>query len=158
MAGVPIKRAFLSFETGSSPIAGAHFGRTSRRPDHINYTKRLLSLSKFDPHDNEVKLYEYLSAYLRRKDTVAFGEKPNQLITLVVRKILGSSTFAVAETLSSIIERLKALKRLEVEDFADIDTAEEIAEEWPSDDEAIVSFPRFGGHRIKRLGALPVRG
>jgi Helicase conserved C-terminal domain len=54
-----------------------------------------------------------------------------------VRKILGSSTFAVAETLSSIIERLKALKRPAVEDFADIDTAEEIAEEWPSDDEAI---------------------
>jgi hypothetical protein len=46
-------------------------------------------------------------------------------------KILGSSTFAVAETLSSIIERLKALKRLEVEDFADIDTAEEIAEDGP---------------------------
>ena len=39
---------------------------------------------------------------------------------------------------------------------------------WPTDDDHIyvdfvrdglrVAFPRFGGHRIKRLGALPVRG
>jgi hypothetical protein len=29
------------------------------------------------------------------EDTIAFGDKPNTLVTLVVRKILGSSTFAV---------------------------------------------------------------
>lgn len=47
-----------------------------------------------------------VSAYLQRKDTIAFGNKPNQLVTMVVRKILGSSTFAIAETLKKIIERL----------------------------------------------------
>jgi hypothetical protein len=135
--GRPDQESLLVLRDRLKPICRRTLRKDVQEAGHINYTKRLLSLSKFDPHDNEVKLYEYLSAYLRRKDTVAFGEKPNQLITLVVRKILGSSTFAVAETLSSIIERLKALKRLEVEDFADIDTAEEIAEEWPSDDEAI---------------------
>ncbi len=54
-----------------------------------------------------MQLYTAVSAYLQRPDTVAFGDKPNQLVTLVVRKILGSSTFAVAETLMRIIERLK---------------------------------------------------
>jgi ERCC4-related helicase len=103
---------------------------------HINFTKRIPATFKFDPHENEVQLYEKLSAYLRRKDTIAFGGNPNQLVTLVVRKILGSSTFAIAQTLTSIIDRLKTLKRPEVEDFADIDTAEEIAEEWQSGDEA----------------------
>lgn len=71
---------------------------------------------------------------MRRKDTIAFGEKSNQLITLVVRKILGSSTFAVAQTLASTVERLKAMKRPEVEDLSDIDIADEIAEEWPESD------------------------
>ena len=103
---------------------------------HINYTKRISTTFKFEPHDNEVKLYDSLSAYLQRKDTIAFGEKPNQLVTLVVRKILGSSTFAVADTLTSIIERLKKLQPLEPEDFSDIDTADEIAEEWQGDDDA----------------------
>lgn len=103
---------------------------------HINYTKRIPATFKFEPHDNEVKLYEDLSAYLRRKDTIAFGEKPNQLITLVVRKILGSSTFAVAETLNSIIQRLKAMERPNIEDFSDLDDAEEIAEEWTNGDDA----------------------
>jgi SNF2 family DNA or RNA helicase len=112
--GRPDQESLLVLRDRLKPICRRTLRKDVQEAGHINYTKRLLSLSKFDPHDNEVKLYEYLSAYLRRKDTVAFGEKPNQLITLVVRKVLGSSTFAVAETLSSIIERLKALKRLEV--------------------------------------------
>jgi len=116
------------------PVCRRTLRRDVQEAGHINYTKRIPVTFKFEPHENEVKLYEALSAYLRRKDTIAFGEKPNQLITLVVRKILGSSTFAVAETLASIIERLKAMKRPEVEDLADIDTADEIAEEWPEGD------------------------
>lgn len=103
---------------------------------HINYTRRIPVTFKFEPHDNEVKLYEDLSAYLRRKDTIAFGEKPNQLVTLVVRKILGSSTFAVTQTLESIIERLKAKQRPNIEDVSDLDDADEIAEEWTDGDDA----------------------
>jgi ERCC4-related helicase len=120
------------------PVCRRTLRKDVQEAGHINYTKRIPVTFKFDPHDNEVRLYEALSAYLRRKDTIAFGEKPNQLVTLVIRKILGSSTFAVAETLVSIIERLKAMKRPELEDFADIDTADEIAEEWPEEDEAAV--------------------
>jgi len=76
-----------------------------------------------------MRLYEAVSAYLQRKDTIAFGDKPNALVTLVVRKILGSSTFAVAETLGKIIERLKAHQRLDTETFDDFDTVETVAEE-----------------------------
>ena len=116
-----------------------HICRRTLRKDvqeagHINYTRRIPATFKFEPHDNEVRLYDALSDYLRRKDTIAFGEKPNQLVTLVVRKILGSSTFAVAQTLTAIADRLKAMKRPEVEDLADIDTADEIAEEWPAEE------------------------
>jgi ERCC4-related helicase len=115
-----------------------HICRRTLRKDvqeagHINYTKRIPATFKFEPHDNEVRLYNLLSDYLRRKDTIAFGEKPNQLVTLVVRKILGSSTFAIAQTVAAVIDRLKAMKRPETEDLSDIDTADEIEEEWPAE-------------------------
>jgi SNF2 family DNA or RNA helicase len=83
--GRPDQESLLVLRDRLKPICRRTLRKDVQEAGHINYTKRLLSLSKFDPHDNEVKLYEYLSAYLRRKDTVAFGEKPNQLITLVVR-------------------------------------------------------------------------
>ena len=75
-----------------------------------------------------------LSAYLQRKDTIAFGGRPNQLVTLIVRKILGSSTFAVAQTLAKIIERLNRIELPTLDDLADLDTAEEDAEEWDGED------------------------
>jgi superfamily II DNA or RNA helicase len=117
------------------PVCIRHLRKDVQAAGHINYTKRISSTFTFEPHDEEVKLYNGLSGYLQRPDTIAFGAKPNQLITLVVRKILGSSTFAVADTLTSIIERLKRLEAIQAEDLADIDTADEIAEEWTADDE-----------------------
>ncbi|MCA0452145.1 MAG: DEAD/DEAH box helicase family protein, partial [Proteobacteria bacterium] len=82
------------------PVCIRHLRKDVQAAGHINYTKRISSTFTFEPHDEEVKLYNGLSAYLQRPDTIAFGAKPNQLITLVVRKILGSSTFAVADTLT----------------------------------------------------------
>lgn len=132
----PDPASLLILRERLQPVCRRTLRKDVQKAGHINFTKRIPATFKFDPHDNEVQLYEDLSAYLRRKDTIAFGEKPNQLITLVVRKILGSSTFAIAQTLTAIIDRLKAMKRPEVEDFADIDTADVIAEEWQAEDEA----------------------
>ena len=78
------------------PVCRRTLRKDVQEAGHINYTQRIPATFKFEPHDSEVRLYDLLSEYLRRKDTIAFGAKPNQLVTLVVRKILGSSTFAVA--------------------------------------------------------------
>jgi superfamily II DNA or RNA helicase len=133
--GRPDPANLLTLRDRLKPICQRTLRKDVQAAGHINYTKRIPRTFKFEPHDDEVKLYEDLSAYLQRKDTIAFGEKPNQLVTLVVRKILGSSTFAIAETLTTIVTRLKAMKRPDVEDFADVDTVQEAVEEWPSDDE-----------------------
>jgi len=66
----------------------------------IRYTERRPLTLQFDPSADEMRLYTGVSDYLQRSDTIAFGNKPNQLVTMVVRKILGSSTFAVADTLT----------------------------------------------------------
>jgi len=132
--GKPTPASLAILRERLKPVCLRTLRKDVQAAGHISYTKRLSHTFTFEPHDNETKLYEGLSAYLQRKDTIAFGEKPNQLVTLVVRKILGSSTFAVADTLTSIIDRLKKLQPLEPNDFADIDTADEIAEEWAADD------------------------
>ena len=134
--GKPTTASLAILRDRLKPVCLRTLRKDVQAAGHINYTRRISSTFKFEPHDTEVKLYEGLSSYLQRKDTIAFGEKPNQLVTLVVRKILGSSTFAVAETLTAIIERLEKLEPVEADDLADIDTKDEIAEEWSTDDDA----------------------
>ena len=134
--GKPTPASLAILRDRLKPVCLRTLRKDVQAAGHINYTKRISTTFQFEPHDNEVKLYDGLSRYLQRKDTIAFGEKPNQLVTLVIRKILGSSTFAVADTLTSIIERLKKLQPLEPDDLSDIDTADEIAEEWAAEDGA----------------------
>lgn len=100
----------------------------------IRYTARCPLTLQFEPSQDEMHLYTSVSAYLQRRDTIAFGERPNALVTLVVRKILGSSTFAVTETLAKIIERLKKQERPSIESLLDYDVIEEAAEEMDSGD------------------------
>jgi superfamily II DNA or RNA helicase len=107
----------------------------------INYTERCPLTLEFEPSQNEMHLYAAVSSYLQRKGTIAFGDRPNALVTLVVRKILGSSTFAVAETLTKIIERLKQHQRPDVETLADVDSADTIAEELGAEAEIGAAAP-----------------
>lgn len=117
------------------PICRRSLRKDVQEAGHIKYTRRIPSTIEFEPKPDEVSLYEDLSAFLARKDTVAFGGKPNQLIVLVVRKILGSSTFAVSETLRAIIERLESLQALLPENLSDLDTVDELVEEWADDND-----------------------
>lgn len=107
----------------------------------IRYTERRPLTLSFEPSDQEVELYTSVSAYLQRPGTIGFGERPNALVTLVVRKILGSSTFAVAETLAKVIERLKAKQRPSIESLVDYDVIDEAAEELDGEDEETAEIP-----------------
>jgi superfamily II DNA or RNA helicase len=107
----------------------------------INYTERCPLTLHFEPSQDEMSLYQAVSAYLQRKDTIAFGNKPNALVTLVVRKILGSSTFAVAETLNRIIERLKAHQLPDAASMVDFDAVDTVAEELAEVDEGAPASP-----------------
>jgi ERCC4-related helicase len=101
----------------------------------IRYTERRPLTLSFEPSDQEVDLYMSVSAYLQRPGTFGFGDRPNALVTLVVRKILGSSTFAVAETLAKVIERLKAKQLPTIDSLVDYDVIDEAAEELDEEDE-----------------------
>ena len=87
--------------------------RTLRRQvnAYISYTKRLPMVEEFTPEESEDRLYELVSEYLRRDNLQALPSGQRALMTLVLRKLLASSTFAIAGALQSISNRLKAKLR-----------------------------------------------
>jgi superfamily II DNA or RNA helicase len=116
--------------------------RTLRRQvtQYVPFTKRHAMVEPFDPSEGEDKLYHLVSDYLRRDNLQALPPSQRSLMTLVLRKLLASSSFAIAGALTSISNRLKAqLKadepKLTLEDELDEDyeSLDETAEEWGDD-------------------------
>ena len=117
--------------------------RTLRRQvlEYIKYTKRIAICEEYYPTDNEQKLYELVSAYLQRPLLYALPNSQRQLMTMILRKLLASSTFAIYGTLTRLIERLEDILRKQDVNL-DIDTAtldfdglDDNLDYWLSDDE-----------------------
>jgi ERCC4-related helicase len=113
--------------------------RTLRRQvtAYIPYTKRLPLVEEFTPEESEDRLYHLVSEYLQRDNLQALPAGQRSLMTLVLRKLLASSTFAIAGALTSISNRLKFKLRkqepaesLEEELDQDYEALDETAEEW----------------------------
>ena len=131
--GAGARNGILFLRKRLEPICKRTLRRQVQQAGLIRYTERCSLTLEYESSQDEMRLYTAVSAYLQRKDTIAFGDKPNQLVTLVIRKILGSSTFAVTETLSRIIERLKDMRRPSIESLQDYDVMDEAAEELAAD-------------------------
>lgn len=84
--------------------------RTLRRDaeKYIHFTKRNPLTVEFTPSDEERKLYHLVNDYLQRDELFAFSGSQRHLSALVIRKRLGSSTYAVSSTLERISNCLEA--------------------------------------------------
>ncbi len=111
------------------PVCRRTLRQTVQEAGHISYTKRTPVTFRFEPHPDELTFYERLSAFLQRPDTHYLGGKPNALITMSLRKILGSSCVAISDTLTRIIDRLKKQQSLMQADLGDLETVGDAAEE-----------------------------
>ena len=116
--------------------------RTLRRQvtAYVPFTKRHAMVEPFDPSEGEDKLYHLVSDYLQRDNLQALPPSQRSLMTLVLRKLLASSSFAIAGALSSIANRLRAQLKadepaasLEDELDEDYEALDETAEEWAED-------------------------
>ena len=87
------------------------FTRTLRKDvkEYINYTRRLPLTQKFNATDSEYELYQAVSEFLRRDDIYSVPASQKKLTTMIVRKILASSTYALIFTLEHIKERLNRM-------------------------------------------------
>jgi len=108
--------------------------RTLRRQveAYVKYTRRIPMLREFIPSADETHLYSLVSDYLQRDALFALPNSQRQLITIVLRKLLASSTFAIAGALETITKRLK--QSLD-EKAANIDLAEELDQDYEALDE-----------------------
>lgn len=117
------------------PICKRTLRRQVQKAGLIKYTNRNPKTFDFTPSKLEVDLYERVSEYLQRPETLAIGVNGRHLVTLVLRKILGSSSFAIAATLDKMVARLERKQTVAEETLADIDHMADEAEDWREDDE-----------------------
>ena len=116
--------------------------RTLRRQvqEYVPYTNRIAILQEYTPSVDEETLYNNVSAYLQRDRLYAFPQGQRQLLMLVARKLLASSSMAIHGTLSTIVERLN-LKlndykaQLSPGDFDDYDGIEELIDDEVNGDD-----------------------
>jgi adenine-specific DNA-methyltransferase len=117
--------------------------RTLRRQvlPYVRFTKRLPIVQPFSPEESEDQLYNLVSEYLRRDNLQALPASQRTLMTLVLRKLLASSSFAIAGALDSMIRRLQSRlvrqqpeQSLEAELDQDYEALDETAEEWPEEE------------------------
>lgn len=123
---------------------------------YVPYTKRHPMVEHFTPDESEDKLYNLVSDYLRRDNLHALPNSQRSLMTLVLRKLLASSTFAIAGALDTLITRLSAklakedqLSLLEELD-EDYESLDETAEEWPEDYELDEPMTEADMNALKR--------
>jgi len=85
--------------------------RTLRRQvlEYIKFTKRIALTEDYVPTEQEIELYNGMSGYLQRPKLYALPASQRQLITMVLRKLLASSSFAIASTLDGLAYKLKKL-------------------------------------------------
>ncbi|MDO9663840.1 ATP-dependent helicase, partial [Glaesserella parasuis] len=86
--------------------------RTLRKDvlEYIRYTKRHTLTQNFYPSDEEQALYQAVSDFISKEHSLALPKRQRHLIGLILRKLLASSPYAVADTLSIILKRLYTLK------------------------------------------------
>lgn len=118
--------------------------RTLRKQvtEYVNYTNRIAILQEYTPTVDEERLYNFVSSYLQSPKLYALPQSQRSLLTLVLRKLLASSSFAISGTLNSLIGRLEALlqgmnTQLELGD--DYDSYDELMDEQEDSDDVTLS-------------------
>jgi len=93
----------------------------------IKFTRRYSMTEDFRPSPEELNLYSEVSGYLQQDDLLAIKPGARHLVSLVIRKILASSSYAIAGTLETMIDRLE--KKLPLIDaLQDYDATDDLAD------------------------------
>jgi hypothetical protein len=87
--------------------------------EYIRYTERRPITRPFTPSDDEHALYEAVSSFLQREDSYALPQRQRHLTALILRKLLASSSVAIAATLDTLRERLETLRDEKLQDDAE---------------------------------------
>lgn len=111
--------------------------RTLRKDvtEYISFTQRRPHTQKFRSTDDEHRLYEAVSDYLLWEDSYAIPHRQRHLTELILRKLLASSSLAIAGTLVVMKQRLEALRDEKIQ--AQEDWVEALVEEEEIEDDLL---------------------
>lgn len=139
-----VQNMFLDLRNRLKPICI----RTLRKQvlEYINYTERKPITQDYIPTDQEIELYDGMTEYLQRSKLFALPSSQRQLMTMILRKLLASSSYAIASTLDKLVFKLeqmiinaKASLEAQDQDFAglaeDFEAYDEMSDEWIDEDE-----------------------
>lgn len=127
--------------------------RTLRRQvqPYISYTKRIPMVEQFTPSQDEQVLRDVVAEYLRRQALNALPSGQRQLISLVLWKLLASSSYAIGGALGTMAQRLqdklgaaaadKTDEPLHAELDRDYESLDETEEEWVDSDGEAAAAP-----------------
>lgn len=118
----------------------------SQVQEYVKYTERKPFVQEYYPSEDEITLSEMVREYLQRENSFGLPKSQRQLITLVLYKLLSSSSFAIAGTLKTIIERLQKIvddnsvvdntEALLLDNLEnDVDSLDDYDDEWNEDEE-----------------------
>lgn len=141
------EQAFAALRSRIAPICK----RTLRRQvqQYVPYTARRAIVEEFTPSTEERELSALVADYLRRPNLKALPDGQRQLISLVLWKLLASSTHAIAGALETMAKRLQGvldedeklptaipdLAEALIDDYESLDeVAEERADDWNAQD------------------------
>lgn len=136
------------FENLRARLAGL-CKRTLRRQvqPYVSYTARRAIVQEFTPSDEEKELSSLVADYLRRPNLKALPEGQRQLISLVLWKLLASSTHAIAGALETMANRLQGLldEASGIPDLTealdeDYESLNETADEWDEQTAGVASL------------------
>lgn len=117
--------------------------RTLRKQvlQYVKYTNRHALVQEFVPTTEEQRLYDLVSDYLQQPTLYALPASQRQLMTLILRKLLASSTYAISSTLDGLANKLEAAATVSEsvdampEELPDnLEELEELADEWEEDE------------------------
>lgn len=74
--------------------------------EYIRFPERVPITLRFDPTPEELDLYTGVTAFLQRPTLHSLPQQQRHLITIILRKLLASSTFAIGRTLDSLVKTL----------------------------------------------------
>ena len=134
--------------------------RTLRRQvlEYVKYTNRIPITQEFYPTENEQRLYDLVSEYLQRQNLYALPASQRQLMTLILRKLLASSTYAISGTLEALSNKLDAIvvnqetaPLFEEKISEDFEILDEIKDEWTEDNEETEETKTYTPDEIKSI-------
>jgi ERCC4-related helicase len=133
--------------------------RTLRRQvlEYIRYTNRIALVEEFYPTEQEQKLYDLVTDYLQADNLYALPASQRKLMTLILRRLLASSTYAISNTLQALGKKLNAIVQdsisvdTEITIEEDFETYDELKDEWDEDEEQSTDDKEYTPEDIENI-------